>query len=434
MRLGGVTVTVRKTHDAFALELAEKNPTVELLSEYISSKTPVRCRCKVCSYEWDGNPANLLNGHICRQCSRKIAAQNRHVAAKKSNNFATNFPDLLVEWDYEGNGNQRPEEFSAGCNFVAKWICPFGHHYSAKICDRTKKKPLGCTVCNIRNLTSFPEQAIFFYIKKHFPQAINRYKQGFGKQELDIYIPSLNLGIEYDGRVWHKNAHDRELKKYEKCMSLGITLIRVREQMPADDLPPTCDIILKSDYASDGFTGLDRAITSLLSGLNITSEVDSKRDLMAIKQQYYSVLKSGSFAELYPEIAAEWDYEANGDLTPEMFFPGSQDLVHWSCDKGHRYKAKIADRVYGSGCAICAGVKRKTTEEFREEMREKVPEILVLGEYINSKTAVLCRCLKCGYEWYPTPNTVLRSHGCPECANKKRASYKSMYHARKKNQ
>ena len=427
-------MSIKRTHAEFVSLLAEKNPTIELLGEYITSKTPVRCRCKVCGHEWDGNPNNLLNGHICRKCGRKVAAQNRHLAATRSNNFADHFPHLLDEWNYEGNGNQRPEDLSAGCDFVAKWVCPFGHHYSAKICDRTKKKSLDCPVCNIRNLTSFPEQAIFFYVKEHFPDAINRYKQGFGKQELDIYIPTLNTGIEYDGRVWHKNALEREMKKYEKCKAFGITLIRVREGIPNDDPSSVCDIQLNSDYASDGFAGLDRAITTLFSILNISSDIDSKRDSLVIKQQYYSTLKSGSFAQLYPEIAAEWDYEANGALTPEMFFPGSQDLVHWTCPKGHKYKAKIADRVYGSDCSKCAGLKRKTTEEFREEMRVKQPDILVIGEYINSKTGILCRCLKCGHEWYPTPNTVLRNHGCPACANENRSVYKANYHAKNNSQ
>ena len=224
------------------------------------------------------------------------------------------------------------------------------------------------------------------------------------------------------------------MKKYAKCKELGITLIRIREVIPNDDPSFACDILLKSDYASDGFSGLDRAITALFSVLDISSDIDSKRDSLAIKQQYYSILKSDSLAQRYPEIAVEWDYEENGALIPEMFFPGSQDLVHWKCPKGHKYKSKIADRVYGSGCSKCAGLKRKTTEEFREEMRIKQPDILVLGEYINSKTGVLCRCLKCGYEWYPTPNTVLRNHGCPACANEKRSVYKKLYHTQKNNQ
>ena len=48
--------------------------------------------------------------------------------------------------------------------------------------------------------SSFPEQAIFHHIKVHFNDAINkaRYITKYGEVlEIDILIPTLNLGIEY---------------------------------------------------------------------------------------------------------------------------------------------------------------------------------------------------------------------------------------------
>ena len=46
-------------------------------------------------------------------------------------------------------------------------------------------------------------KAIFYYIKQEFPDAVNGYKDIFdSSMELDIFIPSLKAGIEYDGRVF----------------------------------------------------------------------------------------------------------------------------------------------------------------------------------------------------------------------------------------
>ena len=66
---------------------------------------------------------------------------------------------------------------------------------------------------------SFPEQAVYFYIKKAFPDAINSYKDIFdNRMELDIYIPSIKVGIEYDGAKWHKDdTLDKERTKYHIC-------------------------------------------------------------------------------------------------------------------------------------------------------------------------------------------------------------------------
>lgn len=57
-----------------------------------------------------------------------------------------------------------------------------------------------------------------------------------------------------------------------------------------------------------------------------------------------------------PRLAAEWDREAKGDLTPYMVTPGSGKKVGWLCGKGHPYDAYISNRTLrGSGCPYCAG-------------------------------------------------------------------------------
>ena len=54
--------------------------------------------------------------------------------------------------------------------------------------------------------TSFEEQAIYYYIKQLFRDAVNRGIYSFNDNEsieLDIYIPCLRFAIEYDGAYWH---------------------------------------------------------------------------------------------------------------------------------------------------------------------------------------------------------------------------------------
>lgn len=58
---------------------------------------------------------------------------------------------------------------------------------------------------------------------------INRYL--IDNFEIDVYVPSLNLGIEYDGIYFHnsKQSIEREQRKNEFCKDKGIRLIRVKE-------------------------------------------------------------------------------------------------------------------------------------------------------------------------------------------------------------
>lgn len=39
-----------------------------------------------------------------------------------------------------------------------------------------------------------------------------------------------------------------------------------------------------------------------------------------------------------------------------------------------------------------------------------------VGEYINTKTKILCECKRCGHQWMVMPYSVLHGTGCPKCA------------------
>lgn len=63
-------------------------------------------------------------------------------------------------------------------------------------------------------------------------------------------------------------------------------------------------------------------------------------------------------ATLYPDIAAQWDEEKNGALHPSNVTAGSNRRVWWRCEKGHSYRAMIAQRVQrGDGYPYCANRK-----------------------------------------------------------------------------
>ncbi len=68
-----------------------------------------------------------------------------------------------------------------------------------------------CPECYKFYKSSFSEQVIYYYIKQIFKDAISRYKYK-NKHEIDIFIPSINLGIEYDGCYYHRNL-EREIAK-----------------------------------------------------------------------------------------------------------------------------------------------------------------------------------------------------------------------------
>lgn len=61
-------------------------------------------------------------------------------------------------------------------------------------------------------------------------------------------------------------------------------------------------------------------------------------------------------ASLFPDLAAQWHPDRNGQLTAESVTPYSNKKVWWRCPLGHEYQAVVAARASsGSGCPYCAG-------------------------------------------------------------------------------
>ena len=60
-------------------------------------------------------------------------------------------------------------------------------------------------------------------------------------------------------------------------------------------------------------------------------------------------------------------------------------------------------------------MRKKTTEEFIEEMFISHPNIEIKGTYFNNKTPIECQCKICSHIWNPRPDQLVRGQGCPIC-------------------
>lgn len=304
-----------------------------------SSKTKVWWICpNGHSYEASIDQRNTGNG--CPYCSN-------HKLLKGYNDFATIHPELISEWHPTKNGNSQPNDFLAGSHIKAWWLCEFGHSWKAGIVERHNGS--GCPECSKYLRTSFPEQAIFYYVSKLFPDAINGDRHL--KIELDIFIPTISFAIEYDGAKWHQDL-EKDLKKNVSCENHKIHLIRVREE----GCPKMSSTNFVTVYNLSNGVSLEEIIVKILKGFNTNSVlpiVNIDKDLGKIMSSYKNQLRSNSFAYQYPELAKEWHPTKNGILTPVMFPKTSTKQIWWLGKCGHEWLASIVNRVSGGKCPIC---------------------------------------------------------------------------------
>ena len=60
--------------------------------------------------------------------------------------------------------------------------------------------------------------------------------------------------------------------------------------------------------------------------------------------------------------------------------------------------------------------KKKSHQQYVDEVKIINPNIDVIEHYIGSKTLILHKCKKDGYEWKAKPTNILNGTGCPMCA------------------
>ena len=131
-------------------------------------------------------------------------------------------------------------------------------------------------------------------------------------------------------------------------------------------------------------------------------------------------------AALFPEIAAQWDAEKNGDLTPASVLPGSHAKVWWVCEKGHRWQATVKSRVAGCGCPVCANRELDHGDNDLETIYTELaaqwhptkngaltPRDVVPGA--RRKVWWVCGY---GHEWRAAVASRVAGCGCPVCAGK----------------
>lgn len=265
------------------------------------------------------------------------------------NDLATTNPELLKKWDYHKN-EISPTNVMKGSHKKIWWICDMGHSYQATIYHIVNGR--GCPVCRKEAKTSFPEQAVYYYIKKYFPDAINSERTILEGKELDIYIPSKKVAVEFDGSMWHQDIN-KDINKNYLCLKKNITLIRIRDnKCPILPYSKNVHIIIHNEYTDDELT---KCITSLFDIICYTHiSIDLKKDRTLIYNNYIKSQKDTSLGKQYPNICKDWNYEKNGKLTPFMVSLHSAKKVWWKCFKcGNSYQSIISSKVQGHGCPYC---------------------------------------------------------------------------------
>jgi len=187
---------------------------------YVNKNSNVTIICREHGV-FEQQPANHLHGQGCPGCKG-----DRISTAKRKGTRQT-----LEKWISERNSDYE-YDLDTFTNFLSPmritcrkhgdfWQTPGNHFHQNQ----------NCPMCFAANKTSRGEQDVVDYIKTLTQDVVTRCRSVISPKEIDIFIPSRNVGIEFHGLHWH--ADDRESTtlrtKWELCREKGVRLIQVFE-------------------------------------------------------------------------------------------------------------------------------------------------------------------------------------------------------------
>jgi len=234
-------------------------------------KTPIWWKCdKGDDHVWETHiNSRISQGSGCPYCA------NRYVSV--TNSLEAKYPELAKQWHPTLNGDLTPDKVTPAAHKVFWWKCDKaeGHEWKTVGAHDRVTRGDGCPFCTLTP-QSRQELIITFELIQFF-KGINPkgYKARIDRKirSLDIYIPSLNLGIEFDGTYFHKDKTAKDKLKTLQFQKEGFDIFRVRQQSKEDKLKKLTKNDVISKYPYNG----KAVVNNVLKQIMKMYELDAKK-------------------------------------------------------------------------------------------------------------------------------------------------------------
>ena len=210
-----------KEKDAKYRKMLNEHGWEVITSELIKNNSQkIVIRCTKCGDVVETSIGKKYPSFGCKNCRDLNMSQNKRLSKRQLIKDLNNLGFTYIEGDYKNN------------NSIITVQCENGH--TIKNTLKYFKNVGKCTICNPSSYQSQGEKEIIDFIKSFYNgEIIERNKTLLNGNEIDIYLPEVGIGIEYNGEYFHseelgkgKNYH---LNKTKKASEKGVQLIHIFE-------------------------------------------------------------------------------------------------------------------------------------------------------------------------------------------------------------
>ena len=336
----------------------DKNDPLTPWTVYPGSKTLIWWRCEK-GHEWQAPVYSRWAGHGCPVCASRQLRPG-------TNDLATANPALAAEWDPEKNGDLTPDLVFPYSTKRVWWRCEKGHEWQATVKSRVKDGS-GCPICANKSVqagandlaTLAPEIAAEWHPTKNGT------------------LTPRDVVADSHMRAWWRceKGHEWRAQIMSRVKSgCGCPVCAGKTVVPGENDLATYAPAVADEWHPTKNNGLTPQRVRPQSNRTVWWQCEKGHEWRAAINTRVSqgngcpycasrMLMAGfnDLATLEPRIAAQWDEELNGPLTPQMVMPGSHKKVWWRCAEDHVWLAAVYSRTGNqrSGCPVCAGVVGK---------------------------------------------------------------------------
>ena len=232
------------THQEFMDKFKERNEhfdDIEVLGEYVNAKTKITCRCKICNYEWNALPYNLMQGHGCYWCAAKYRGEKnrKHHSKHKTKKRETikDYSPHLVE--YLANPDDAINYTAHSGKKILVRCVDCGHEKEIAVKDFTKYG-FSCSVCSDK--MSYPNKYLRQLLKQlavdivryeYSPAWVFPYRyDGYFEKDGVPYLVEMDGAVGHGEKQYKSTKQDvegmkRDRIKDELARTNNIELIRI---------------------------------------------------------------------------------------------------------------------------------------------------------------------------------------------------------------
>lgn len=196
-----------KTYEQYIKEANEKNPNIEVLGVYAGANTQILHKCKICNYEWNTSPRNILHGSGCPVCSGSIIGPPPEY---KNSIWASELKEYFSKYLTE----KQMKQYTPNSKKTVNAICPYCGEYKLIRIQQLKDQGIGC-ICG--DGYSYPNKFVYNVLYQLNLNVKPEYSPRWAKKKrYDDYLIDYDIIIENHGKQHYTQQDSLTHRSLEK--------------------------------------------------------------------------------------------------------------------------------------------------------------------------------------------------------------------------